>query len=128
MSAAPRPAPGAWRGPSGAGPPDSKSRPAAGICRVARSSRVSLQPLGRASTGAADDEIGELGERRGPRSQGLEGGDRRVAQLPRPRARGVEPRRVRIGGLLERRIGAGRLAEEARVALDVENVVLDLEG
>ncbi len=42
--------------------------------------------------------------------------------------RGVDARDRRVGGLVARAIAARRLAENARVAFDIEDVVLDLEG
>src|ERR1700758_2387273 len=69
---------------------------------------------------AADDETGELGERAGACPEGLESGYRRIAQLPRPRPRGVDSGGARVSRLGVRGVGAGRLAEQCGVPLDIE--------
>ena len=60
--------------------------------------------------------------------EGLQGRDRGVAQLARAPARRGKSGGRGVGGLLERGIRAGGLAEQRRIAFHIEDVILDLEG
>src|SRR6185437_12532758 len=70
----------------------------------------------------------QLRQGRGAAAEGLKGRDRGIAQRRGPCPRGGQSRGARVGRLAVRGVGAGRLAEQRRIALDVEDVVLDLEG
>src|SRR4029077_11988123 len=81
-----------------------------------------------ASVGTADDEIGELRQRLRARGERRQGADRGIPQLARAAARRGKSCGRGVRGLGQCSIGAGGLAEQPRVALHIENVILDLEG
>src|ERR1700746_1462772 len=101
-----------------------------GSCRRAeRGARSGAEArLAARSARPVDDEVGELHQRGASAAERSERGDAVVAQLPRPCARVLEPDGAGVSRLGMRGIGTGRLAEHCRIALDIENVVLDLEG
>src|SRR5581483_612916 len=85
--------------------------------------RPSSAPL----TGTVDHELRKLGHRSGAHTERHQRLESPIAQVPGPLPRGAQADGTRVGRLAKRGIGPGGLAEQGRVALDIENVVLDLK-
>src|SRR5215469_3690299 len=95
----------------------------AGSAKGAPGNAADMQRSGR----AVHDEAGELLERCRTRAEGRKRGNRRVAQLLGAAARGRNPDGARIGGFGARSVGARRFAEQCCIAINIQDVVLDLK-
>jgi hypothetical protein len=77
---------------------------------------------------AAHDEIGQFDQRRSPSPQGSQSRYRAITQTSGAISGGGQTHSTGIGRFAQCRVRAGGLSKDRRIALDVENVILDLEG
>src|SRR6185312_2453469 len=90
-------------------------------------SRADAGFASRRSMAAQRDPVGDFRQPAGAGAEGQERGMRLAAQRRGALARGVEAERGHVRRLATRGVLAGGLAERRRRALDVEDVVDDLE-